>query len=806
MSSESCRHCGDHIVAPPRYTLDEGSERSFFCCPGCLEVFKIIRSSGLNNYYQFRTQTGDKPELLEDETRHELSVYDMDDVQSEFVHTNNQQEKETALSIEGITCAACIWLLEKHVGNVPGVRSFSINHSTQKAHVTWDKTTSLSEILISIYEIGYKARPYKDEEIEIQFERERKKTLIRLGIAGIAMMQSMMLAVPLYIGVISGITETFETLFRWISLFVATPVVLYSAQPFFIAALRDLKVRHLTMDVPVSLAILFAYLASAWITFSGGKEVYFDSVAMFTFFLLLGRYIETQSRHKAGIAYQKMQSLIPPSAIKLNNDGKHEVVAVNKLNMGDLILVKSATTIPVDGTIINGYSSIDESAVTGEFMPVNKTTGDQVIAGTVNVESPIEVEVSALGTNTRLNAIMRLIDRAQAEKPPVALLADRIARYFVLFVLLSTLSVFCFWTLEGNPDAFAIALSVLVVTCPCALSLATPTAMTAATSALRRSGLLVTRGHVLEGLAQVTDIVFDKTGTLTAGALTLSDTCPHRSIDQSDALAIAAALEDSSEHPIAKLFHPYGTGLKANGIKAVTGKGIEGVVEQKRYRIGTYDFATQSSTNLKPPSLDHWILLADDNGPIMGFLIEDSIRPSAKSMVQQLKNDGFSIHILSGDQSSAVANLAKHLNIDHVISGASPEAKLDYICALQSEKKSVMMVGDGLNDVPVMAGTQLSVAMGNANELTKLKADAVLLSTDLQTLSSAIHTGKKTRSVIRQNLTWAATYNLTMLPMAMLGYIPPYAAAIGMSLSSLLVVFNSLRLNKMSNQTHNDRH
>jgi len=805
-TSGHCYHCGESIPNGLNISLTIENKTHSFCCHGCSAVAQMITENGMEGFYKHRSQLSVTPQEIEETTQSELKIYDNPDLQKEFVfdftHPESSTElKQATLIIEGITCAACIWLLENHINTNSGVNSFTINHTTQRATLCWSPSlVKLSDILLMVYQLGYKAHPYKANIEEEILAKERKKAIIRLGIAGFAMMQNMMFAIPLYVGMASGISDGFISLFRWVSLLVTTPVVLYAARPFFQAAIRDIKTRHLTMDVPVSLAIGIAYLSSAYITIFGGKDVYFDSVAMFTFFLLLGRFLEAQARLKSGQSIASLINLIPPSAIKIVN-GSEVVISVKELKVGDLIRVKPATLIPADGIIHKGQSSIDESALTGEFMPVNKQANDNVTGGTSNVENPLDITITAVGANARISSIMRLLDRAQTEKPAVALIADKVASYFVAAVLIITASVFIFWWFQDQESAFSIALSVLVVTCPCALSLATPTALTAATSLLRSKGFLITRGHVLESLALTNELIFDKTGTLTKGQLVISQVVSNCDLNNSKLFSLASSLEQYSEHPIAKAFsnnHHY----SADNISATPGGGIEGTINNHKYRIGHIGYAAQlldnelSDRHLQTPDKGHWLALVSQEKLLGWFLIEDAIREESSLVINTLKQFGYGVSLLSGDQSESVFTTAKTLGIDTAIGGASPEDKLSYMQKQQGLNKNIIMVGDGLNDVPVMAGTQLSIAMGNANDLTKMKADAILLSSNLDTLLLALKTGKKTRKIIRQNLSWAIAYNLIALPLAATGMIPPYAAAIGMSASSLIVVCNAIRLNK----------
>ncbi|WP_370279766.1 heavy metal translocating P-type ATPase [Pontibacterium sp.] len=805
-AEDGCYHCGQDIPQGSSFfTIIEEKPRQM-CCPGCQAVAQTIVDSGLDNFYKHRATTSYTPDFnvksVSEAQLSELALYDQDSIQQDFVVTAENGLKEATLVIEGITCAACVWLLEHHLNKQDGVEKVSVNLTNHRARLTWNpQTLPLSMLLAEIYRIGYQAHPYTPNKEEQLLDQERKRATRRLGVAGLGMMQVMMIAVALYGGALQGIENKHVTFMRWASMVIATPVIMYAARPFFIAALRDLRTRHLSMDVPVSIAIGGAYLASVWATVTDSGEVYFDSVTMFTFFLLIGRFLEMQARHRTGRAGNAMLNLLPASAIKVI-DGEETMIPAKELAVGDQVIIKPGHTVPADGRIIAGNSSIDESALTGEYLPIRKEQGDEVIGGTINVENPITLEVTRVGAESQLSSIVRLLERAQEDKPKAAQLADRVASYFVAAVLLTAVSVGFSWWLISPEDAFWITLSVLVVTCPCALSLATPTALTAATGTLRQNGVLITRGHVLESLSRATHIVFDKTGTLTEGNLTLQETLSLDEHATEHHLQIAAALEKHSEHPIAQAFHTVVTPHKVDNLQATLGQGLEGQIDGLRYRIGKPDYAFSVCPNEHtkpelPPVSGQWLLLCSETGPLAWFRLNDQVRTEAAQTIKQLHQLGLTCEMLTGDSSSAVEEVASTLGIDTVISGVSPEQKLAHIQKLQSEGAQVIMVGDGINDIPVLAGAQTSIAMGSATDLAKTNADGVLISADLMRLADAIRLSRKTRSIIRQNLGWSASYNLLALPLAALGFIAPYMAALGMSLSSIVVVANALRLSKL---------
>ena len=803
----NCYHCGLSIPPGSNFTTVINGEPKRMCCPGCQAVAQTIVDSGLDNYYKHRTENAYSPDInsreLPEELLLELGLYDDPQLQANFV-TQQDSASEALLVIEGITCAACVWLLENHIKNLEGVTKVSVNLTNHRARITWlNDQAKLSHILSEIYRIGYQAHPYTPDKEEQLLEQEHKRATRRLGIAGIGMMQTMMIAVALYGGAIQGIDDKYVTFMRWASMVIATPVILYAARPFLSAALRDLKTRHLTMDVPVSIAIYGAYFASVWATLNNHGEVYFDSVTMFTFFLLIGRFLEMQARHRTGRAGNALLNLLPASATKIV-DGEERLIPAQELVCGDHVLIKPGHTVPADGIIIAGHSSVDESALTGEYLPIPKALDDQVVGGTINVENPITIEITSVGSDTQLSSIVRLLERAQEDKPKAAQLADKVASYFVAAVLLTACGVGLGWWLVEPAHAFWITLSVLVVTCPCALSLATPTALTAATGTLRQNGLLITRGHVLESLAGATHVVFDKTGTLTEGNLSLQQTITLNNNSENDSLALAAALERHSEHPIARAFDPFFGTYTAQDLNAELGQGLEGTINGKTYRIGKPEYASAllSSQPTLPESSGQWLLLCDQNEAIAWFRLNDQIRREAHQVISLLQRLGLECQMLTGDSSSAVEEVASTLGITTAISGVSPAEKLQHVNSLKDNGAQVIMVGDGINDIPVLAGAQTSIAMDTATDLAKTNADGVLISHDLLRLIDGILLARKTKSVIRQNLTWSLSYNLLALPLAALGFIAPYMAAIGMSLSSLIVVGNAMRLNRSPNSAN----
>ena len=803
MNDLRCFHCGEPADGDPPITLELDGKEQHFCCQGCKAVCQTIRQEGLSGFYDFRTEPAVTPRELNRSELERIRELDHPLVQQSFVVPVKGGE-EAQLLIGGITCAACIWLLENHMKQQPGVLNFTVNHTTQRARLVWAKDQArLSDLLIAIHQLGYTARPYQADEAEQALKAEHRSMLIRLAVAGIGSFQSMMLAFPLYFELINDLSDQFILFFRWFSLLVATPVVLYSARPFFRNALRDIRSRQFTMDLPVAIAIGIAYVASAWVTVLGGEEVYFESVCMFTFFLLLGRYVEVQARYRAGLTGNALAGF-QPSVASLMRDGETDIVPIHNIKPGDIVRVRPGETLPVDGEIVSGESTLNEAALTGEYLPETRRPGDTVHAGSVNGENPLSVRVVRAGAQTRLSGILRVLDRVQSEKPPVARLADRIAGKFIKQVLILAPIVWGGWWLAGADNAFDIALAVLVVTCPCALSLATPTAITAATVRLRKLGFLPTRGHTLESMKSIDTVVFDKTGTLTRGELSLTDIVTFASHDTETCEKIAAGLEKHSEHPIAKVFHQQPS-VTVTDVTNHLGGGLSGQLDGENIYIGHKAFVA-GQTDAPPPDSEHTpgmeIWLANDHQWLASFRLDDQVRDDAAEAVSALQAAGLQTILLSGDRSGHVQQVAEQLGIDRAIGEASPEQKLEVLEELRNQGHQVMMVGDGLNDLPSMAGAGISVAMGTAADLTQLKADAVLLNGQLMQLLEAMKTSRQTRDIIRQNMAWALVYNLLALPLAAAGFVTPWLAAIGMSASSLIVVLNALRLSKMPGRSH----
>ena len=788
--NNDCFHCGEIIPTGIDLSVEIEQEQQPMCCVGCQAIAQTIVDNGLTEYYKFRTEPAQKGTPLVPEQLQKHQLLDDEQLQNEFTHVS-QDHKETILTVDGISCAACAWLIEMKVSKLEGVVKISVNATSQRANIHWqgDKI-KLSEILQEIDRIGYHALPFKASTAEELNQTQSKSFIKRLGVSGILTMQVMMIAIGLYFGAFSGMAEHNLVYLRHVSLVLTTPIIFYGAFPFYIGALNALKARRLSMDVPVSIAILLAFSASAWATISQQGEVYFESVSMFTFLLLIGKFLEFRARSRAAQVSANLLKLMPMTATKLVN-GVEEFTAAKKLNVADIIIVKPGETVPADGQIIEGSSQLNEAMLSGEQKPVAKTKGDNVFAGTINSDGNLTIEVKQAASHTFLSQLIRLSESSQAHKPKIAQISDSVAQYFVAVILVTAIATAFYWSQHMPEEAFWITLSVLVATCPCALSLATPTALTCATTRLNRDGVMIKSGHVLETIPQLTKFGFDKTGTLTQGAFSISQVkLLDSDITEQLILKYAAALESHSQHPIANAFNEFRDySLNAQRVEVVPGLGLTGTVDGKEVEIGKASWLT----NEHPELADSQVVIKIDGAVVAGIYLQDILRDDAHSLVSQLKQEKMSTMMLSGDSEAGCKNVYEALPLDEYQSSLSAQQKMAIVKEAQQQDK-VAFVGDGVNDTPVFSAAHVSIAMGSGTDVAKSGADVILLNNQLSSLAGLLRTARKTKRIIWQNYLWAFGYNAIILPLAVAGMITPYMAVIGMSASSILVVTNSLRL------------
>jgi P-type Cu2+ transporter len=702
----------------------------------------------------------------------------------------------TVFAAEGIRCASCSRSIERALLELPGVERVNVNVATSRVCVDWDPSRSqLARILRATEDAGFKPVPLAGEAAESAFVQERRAALKRIGLAGLGMMQVMMYVFGVYVADPNDIDPAIASYLRYVGLVITTPVLIYSGAPFLIGAWNDLRRRVLGMDIPVALALLLAYAASVFNTVRAEGETYFDSVTMFIFFLGAGRYVEMVVRQRSLSISEAVGRSLPAHAMRVKADGATERVPVASIVAGDVLRIPKGGVIPVDSTLAEGVALVDESLVTGESKPERRGAGDRLLGGALSIGGAIRVVADRDVSGSTLASVVALLERAQGVRPPLARAADRTANGFIAGILVIAALVVAAWLVYDPSRAFPAALAVLVVTCPCALSLATPVAVAAAATRLARSGLLVTRADALERLARVDAVVLDKTGTLTAGGLSIVRTTMLGTVHHQAAMSAAAALERGSTHPIASLFSAYeSTDVQATDVREFEGLGVSGRIHGRQWRIGRHDFVSELARDVAAPPGDVGVYIGNDSGLVAVFEIGESVRPEAFAAVERLRSLGVQTAIASGDRQEAVDAARLALQIDQASARLAPGQKVDLVRALQSQGRRVLAVGDGVNDGPALAAADVSCAMGQGSAIAQAASDFLLLNDALNALAEGVATARRMLLIIRQNLRWSLVYNFSAVPLAAFGLVPPWLAAIGMSVSSLVVVLNARRL------------
>jgi len=819
--TNSCYHC--HLPLPPpgeEYTASINEEELKFCCNGCKSVCEAIYANGMDGFYR---RTGDETLLQPPpEIDSQLAMYDLDDVQEEFVNDLGPT-REIHLLVEGIHCAACVWLIENTLQRLQGVLEANVNLSAKKLRLSWDNDTILlSQVLSKLGQIGYAAIPFDPEKAEGQIAKQNRQMLYRLGFAAFTAMNLMWISIALYAGADEG---EYKSLFQWLGFILATPTLIFSALPFYQSAITGLLNRHLTMDLPIAIGASITYLYSCYVLFFdiAIADVYFDTVVNFIFVILTGRYLEAISKKAAVSSTQRLYDLQPKVATRM--ESKEQVlVPVKALQSGDKILVKPGERIPVDGMIIEGNSKIDESMLSGESHPVSKSKSDAVYAGTNNKDGVLTIEVANTLTKTALGKIINLVDQAQSSKAPIQCTADKIVPWFVSITLILALITFVFWLSNDFEKALMAATSVLIITCPCAFGLATPMAMAVATGIGARLGILIKHGAVLEILSSIQHFVFDKTGTLTEGKIQVThfiepsstevefDSLDMSQISSQSLQIIKAAylLESYSEHPLARAIVDFvesgSISISHEHIKDIiieSGYGISGKMNGEQIAVGNKEFVQRfisipdslnEQTGKYSLSGSSIIYSYKQNSGLLIFIVEDKLRADSATVTKHLREMGVELSLLSGDKQSAAEYMAQQVGIENVTAEVLPEQKEQQIKNIQQQGHPIAMVGDGINDAPALVRADIGIAMGSGTDVSIDSADIILTHGELSKIPTAVELSRRTLKTIKQNIGLSIVYNIVMVPLAMAAMVTPLVAAIAMPISSLLVIGNAARL------------
>jgi len=794
-AERGCFHCGEPVDRDCNLFVTFSGRKHPVCCRGCQAVFQLISDAGLDRFYHLRQALGRK--ITDDISARRQAWQAIDDRQSMWGSPVESGQRELLLQVEGIRCAACAWLIRRQLESSPGVASVQLDLASGFTRILWNPSrTRLSRIATSLFELGYVPHLPLAAIEEQGRRRERRDSLKRLGVSGLGMMQVMMYAVGLYAGDAFGMSPAARGFLTWVSLLVTLPVVMYAGRVFFTGAWAGIKSRRPGMDVPVALAIGLAFTASCINFFRGQGDVWFDSVVMFIFFLTLGRHVELLMRHRNLQAGTALARLMPEWARRITVTGEQTIPAAD-LATGDRVRVAPGETFPADGLIVSGDTEVDEGLLTGESRVISRTSGEPVVAGTVNLLQAVDVDVTAAGNDSTLSALARLVLAAQTRRSGTAGLPSWLVPAFVITVITFAGATWFYWHLVSPELAFPAALAVLVASCPCALSLAIPAVNSAASHRLMQAGVLLTRGEALHDLLSVDTLIFDKTGTLTCGRPEIQSTklnLNRQMYGEHDLLQVAAALESHSIHPVARAFRCAAGRLSASKVVAHASGGLAGLVNGRRWCIGSAGFVGKFLGRDVQSAEKGDIWLADEHDWCARFSLRDTLRPGSQQVIRQLSSSGLDLSILSGDEHAAVALVAERLGVPSWVARQRPEEKLRHIRALQARGKTVLMVGDGANDGPVLAAADVSMTVQGATELANSTADLILTSESLLPVLSVFEIGRKAARLVRQNLTWALCYNAAVMPLAVSGALQPWMAALGMSASSLVVVLNAARL------------
>ncbi len=780
----TCTHC---LVPVKQTSAVYDTEGRVFCCHGCRGVYHLLKQQGLEDFYRKRRNW--RPGPVETGTISPESFKDCLTKQGRYVALD--------LTVGGIRCGSCVWLIERFLRKQKGVLSVRVNYGTHSARVVFDPDrTTLKDVLEAFFRIGYRPIPLTEAEALEATRTEAKDLLVRFGTGAFFSMQVMLLSVALYAGYFQGIAPVYKKVFQVIAWVLSTPVVFYAGAGFLKGLVISIKKLSPSMDTLVGLGSLSAYAYSGAMVVAGG-EVYFDSACMIITIVLLGRYIETVARLNSLKALVRFVEICPQQARLVQGDTLREV-PVEVLREGQVVEVLQGERFPVDGVVLEGTTEVDESMLTGEALPVKKTEGDEVFAGTVNLSTSVKVRITRRVSDSLLRGILRAVQEAQARKSPVQGLADRVSGVFVMLVIGLAAGTWFYWAaLAGSKGAVLNSVAVLVVACPCALGLATPLAILRATTSASSSGIIVKNTAAFEVIPRADMLCLDKTGTLTETTLKLKEVFTYEGLTQEEALSLAGTIEARTNHPLKKAFQQWQVHASVQKVETVPGKGVVSVIDNKKVLIGSRDFLREHAIEVpvvQVPEEALVIYMAIQGRLGAVFVIEAPLKTMAREVVGFFQKRGLRVVLLSGDRQEAVRRLADRLDIDEANGGLTPFDKAQYIRDRLSEGSTVVMVGDGINDGPALKEASVGVASHNATDMAVESSDVALLREDLGLLKGLYMLSVKTLRIIRMNLLWAFGYNMITLPLAVAGKLHPIVSAILMAMSSVIVVLNSLRI------------
>ncbi|WP_419770394.1 MAG: heavy metal translocating P-type ATPase [Candidatus Marinarcus sp.] len=809
MSTIKCNHC--HVEFSKDVMIKEND--LYFCCNGCQGVYHLLKDGGLDSFYE---KLGNKTIAPPLQTDFDTSKFDLESFEKRFVQTLDNGLKKVDLIIEGIHCAACVWLNEKVLYDTKGIVEANINFTNNKAKIVWnEEQVSLSEIINKIRSIGYNAYAYDSKIADEKATQAKRDYFIRMMVAVFATMNIMMLSVAKYTGFFRGIDDDVMDLIHIGEFILTTPVLFYSGWIFFKGAYFGLKNRIVNMDLLVSAGASLSYIYSIYVMLGGHGESYFDSVTMIITFVLVGKYLEVIGKKSAVDTLDKIKSQLPLEAVIIKENQK-TVVALDEIEVGDIIELRAGEKACVDGELLIGTASFDESSISGESKFIYKNIGDKIFSGTINTDSLIQYRASTTFANSTLNSIVTLLEDSLSSKPQIEYTANELSKKFSLTILTLSLLTFCVWYFFGLQfgfvheganhfeQAFIVAISVIVIACPCALALATPIASLVGISQLANKGLLFKEAKFIETLARATKVVVDKTGTITNGELSVKKA---RILDDNiHKLNLLYSILEASNHPISlsvkaylKNKYPELVYKDITEVKHINARGVVGKytnVEGKTFEIlgGNQELLHENGIHYKFDSQCSVYMFAINKRVIATFELEDSLKEDAKAFVEYIQNQNIEIIMLTGDNKEVAQKIAKQVGIKKFVAHINPIEKANYIKKLKDEGEIVIMAGDGINDAVALSNCDVAVAMGSGADISISVSDVVLLNNSLKSLKDAFVISKRTYKFIKQNLAISLVYNIITIPLAMFGFVIPLVAALSMSLSSLIVVANSMRI------------